>query len=48
MVFEHHGQFGELLQGQSVEEMAKFHLFLAKAHAKKAFVELMAGAPKPL
>jgi len=35
MVFERHGQYGELLQEQSVEEMAKFHLFLAKAHAKK-------------
>jgi tetratricopeptide (TPR) repeat protein len=35
MVFEHHGQYGELLQERSVEEMAKFHLFLAKAHAKK-------------
>jgi tetratricopeptide (TPR) repeat protein len=35
MVFERHGMYGELLQEQSVEEMAKFHLFLAKAHAKK-------------
>jgi tetratricopeptide (TPR) repeat protein len=35
MVFEHHGMYGELLQERSVEEMAKFHLFLAKAHAKK-------------
>jgi tetratricopeptide (TPR) repeat protein len=35
MVFERHGQYGELLQERSVEEMAKFHLFLAKAHAKK-------------
>lgn len=34
-VFERHGQYGELLQERSVEEMAKFHLFLAKAHAKK-------------
>lgn len=35
LVFERHGQYGELLQERSVEEMAKFHLFLAKAHAKK-------------
>jgi tetratricopeptide (TPR) repeat protein len=35
LVFEKHGQYGELLQERSVEEMAKFHLFLAKAHAKK-------------
>jgi tetratricopeptide (TPR) repeat protein len=34
MVFERHGQYGELLQERSVEEMAKFHLFLAKVHAK--------------
>ena len=35
LVFERHGQYGEVLQERSVDEMAKFHLFLAKAHAKK-------------
>jgi tetratricopeptide (TPR) repeat protein len=39
-VFEHHSQYGELLQERSVEEMAKFHLFLAKAYAKKGESEL--------
>jgi tetratricopeptide (TPR) repeat protein len=33
-VFERHSQYGELLQERSVEDRAKFHLYLAKTYAK--------------
>jgi tetratricopeptide (TPR) repeat protein len=33
-VFEHHGNFGTLMQERTVEERAMFHLYLAKTYAK--------------
>lgn len=33
-VFEHHSTFGTLMQERTVEERAKFHLYLAKMYAK--------------
>ncbi|MDQ2841531.1 MAG: tetratricopeptide repeat protein [Acidobacteriota bacterium] len=33
-VFEHHGNFGTLMQERTVEERAMFHLYLAKMYAK--------------
>ena len=33
-VFEHHGNFGTLMQERTVEERALFHLYLAKMYAK--------------
>jgi tetratricopeptide (TPR) repeat protein len=34
-VFEHRGGFGTLMQERSVEELGKFHLYLAKTYAKR-------------
>jgi tetratricopeptide (TPR) repeat protein len=34
-VFEHHSQYGTLLQERTVEDRAKFHLYLAKAYAQR-------------
>lgn len=34
-VFEHRGGFGTLMQERTVEELAKFHLYLAKTYAKR-------------
>jgi tetratricopeptide (TPR) repeat protein len=34
-VFEHHGNFGVILEERSVEERAKYHYYLAKLYAKK-------------
>ena len=33
-VFEHHGNFGTMMQERTVEERAMFHLYLAKMYAK--------------
>lgn len=33
-VFEHHGTFGTIMQERTVEELATFHLYLAKMYAK--------------
>ncbi len=33
-VFEHHGNFGTLMQERTIEERATFHLYLAKMYAK--------------
>ncbi len=33
-VFEHHGNFGTLMQERTIEERAMFHLYLAKMYAK--------------
>ncbi len=33
-VFEHHGNFGTMMQERTVEERATFHLYLAKMYAK--------------
>ena len=33
-MFERRSQYGELLQERSVEDRAKFHLYLAKTYAK--------------
>jgi Tfp pilus assembly protein PilF len=34
-VFEHRSQYGTLLQERTVEDRAKFHLYLAKAYAQR-------------
>ena len=34
-VFERHGQYGTTLEERSVEDRAKFHLYLAKAYAQR-------------
>ena len=34
-VFEHHGTFGTIMQERTVEELATFHLYLAKMYAKE-------------
>jgi len=39
-VFEHHGSFGVMLEERTVEERAKFHLYLAKLYAKDGRNEL--------
>jgi len=39
-VFEHHGNFGVMLEERSVEERAKFHFYLAKLYAKEGRNEL--------
>ncbi len=33
-MFEHHGNFGTLMQERTIEERAMFHLYLAKMYAK--------------
>jgi tetratricopeptide (TPR) repeat protein len=33
-VFEHHGTFGTIMQERTIEELATFHLYLAKMYAK--------------
>ena len=35
MVFDRHGQYGTLLQGRTLEDRAKFHMYLAKAYAQR-------------
>jgi tetratricopeptide (TPR) repeat protein len=35
MIFEHRSQYGTLLQERTVEDRAKFHLYLAKAYAQR-------------
>jgi tetratricopeptide (TPR) repeat protein len=39
-VFEHHGNFGVILEERSVEERAKYHFYLAKLYAKGGRNEL--------
>lgn len=39
-VFEHHGSFGVMLEERTVEERAKYHLYLAKLYAKDGRNEL--------
>jgi tetratricopeptide (TPR) repeat protein len=39
-VFEHHGNYGVMLEERSVEERAKFHFYLAKLYAKGGRNEL--------
>jgi tetratricopeptide (TPR) repeat protein len=39
-VFEHHGTFGVMLEERTVEERAKYHLYLAKLYAKDGRNEL--------
>ena len=39
-VFEHHGNFGVMLEERTVEERAKYHLYLAKLYAKDGRNEL--------
>jgi tetratricopeptide (TPR) repeat protein len=34
-VFEHRGGFGTIMQERTVDELANFHLYLAKAYAKR-------------
>jgi tetratricopeptide (TPR) repeat protein len=38
-VFEHHGNFGTMMQERTVEERAMFHLYLAKMYAKSGATE---------
>ena len=33
-MFEHHGNYGVMLEERNVEERAKFHFYLAKLYAK--------------
>jgi tetratricopeptide (TPR) repeat protein len=35
MVFDHHSQYGTLLQERTLEDRAKFHMYLAKAFAQR-------------
>jgi tetratricopeptide (TPR) repeat protein len=39
-VFEHHGNFGVMLEEHSVEERAKYHYYVAKLYAKGGRTEL--------
>jgi tetratricopeptide (TPR) repeat protein len=39
-VFEHHGNFGVMLEERSVEERGKFHYYMAKLYAKGGRSEL--------
>jgi len=39
-VFEHHGSFGVMLEERTVEERAKYHLYLAKLYARDGRNEL--------
>ena len=39
-VFEHHGNFGVMLEERSVEERGKFHYYMAKLYAKGGRNEL--------
>jgi tetratricopeptide (TPR) repeat protein len=39
-VFEHHGNFGVMMQERNIEERAKFHFYMAKMYAKSGRNEL--------
>lgn len=39
-VFEHHGNFGSMLEERSIEERAKYHFYIAKLYAKSGRSEL--------
>jgi tetratricopeptide (TPR) repeat protein len=39
-VFEHHGNFGSMLEERSVEERAKYHFYIARLYAKSGRAEL--------
>jgi tetratricopeptide (TPR) repeat protein len=39
-VFEHHGNFGVILEERNVEERAKYHFYLARLYAKEGRNEL--------
>ena len=39
-VFEHRGGFGTIMQERTVDELATFHLYLAKTYAKNGRNEL--------